>query len=118
MNKDSRDYWSFVEKIQDATDYVQELLTENDTLRRRMASLEQEKKDLAERLGTLRGLIHRERPEDPLLHYQLGREGANPADRVPLPARTAPALPARISPPLAAACPQPERSLRPALQAV
>ncbi len=116
MNKDSRDYWSFVEKIQEATDYVQELLTENGDLRRRMTSLEQEKKDLAEKLGTLRGLIHRERPEDPLLHYQLGREGADPADRVP--AQTAPVLPARISPPLAAACPQPERSLRPALQAV
>ncbi len=104
VKQDTRDYWSFVEKIQDATDYVQELLTENNSLRRRMANLEREKLDLAERLGTLRQQLHREHNEDPLLRYQLGRDDA--------------AVAGRIAPPLPAACPQPARSRRPALQAV
>ncbi len=104
MKQDATDYWSFVEKIQEATDYVQELLSENDSLRHRMASLEREKKDLAEKLGTLRVLIHRERPEAPWPDYLLGH------DRVPVARGN--------TPPLPAACPQPARSPRPALQAV
>ncbi len=115
MKQDTRDYWSFVEKIQDATDYVQQLLTENDSLRHRMASLEREKKDLAEKLGTLRQLLHRERPEDPLLRYQLGQDGGEAPARVELPvaapARIEPAVPAMMAP---AHRPQPA----PVLQAV
>ncbi len=94
MTRDPKDYWSFVEKIQDATDYVQELLRENQTLERRMANLEREKNDLAEKLGTLRQLIHRERAEDPLLRYQLGDDGAEVAGRIePQPATPLPAQP-------------------------
>ena len=119
MTRDPRDYWSFVEKIQDATDYVQEVLAENENLRRRMAGLEREKQDLAEKLGTLRRLLHRERPEDPQLRDQLGRDAAGPpAPPAPQPARLAPAVPTRVTPATPAACPQPARSVTPALQAV
>ncbi len=93
MNKAPTDYWSFVEKIQDATDYVQELLAENQNLQRRMADLENEKKDLARKLGTLRQLIQRERCEDPLLSYQIGPgEVAGMIQACPPPAPATPVL--------------------------
>ncbi len=61
MKHNARDYWSFVEKIHDATDYVQELLTENRRLRRRMVDLEQEKAELARELAQLSQLLDRGR---------------------------------------------------------
>ncbi len=61
MKHGARDYWSFVEKIQDATDYVQGLLTENSRLRRRMTDLEREKEELAQELDQLRQI----RPKNP-----------------------------------------------------
>ena len=62
MKNGARDYWSFVEKIQDATDYVQELLTENSRLRRRMADLERAKEELAEELEQLRRMSRGKTP--------------------------------------------------------
>ena len=65
MSDEARDYWSFVEKLQDAMDYVQELLKENESLRRRVEELEKDKTDMAQKLATVRRLVHRERGEDP-----------------------------------------------------
>ena len=71
MKHGVRDYWSFIEKIQDATDYVQELLTENSRLRRRMADLERQKEELAEELDRLRQMLDRRRPrEERLQRYR------------------------------------------------
>lgn len=61
MKHDSRDQWSFVGKIQSATDYVQELLTENGRLRRRMADLQKEKEELGRELEQLSRLLDRDR---------------------------------------------------------
>lgn len=68
---DSRDYWSFVEKIQDATDYVQEALVENARLEKRLAELEEDNRTLRAQRATLRRLIPRVREEDELLRYQI-----------------------------------------------
>ncbi len=74
MKHGVRDYWSFVEKIQDATDYVQELLTENSQLRRRMADLERAKEELAEELEQLRQMSAHGRRPDSVLRYPLDAE--------------------------------------------
>ena len=77
MKHGVRDYWSFIEKIQDATDYVQELLIENSRLRRRMADLERQKEELAEELDRLRQMLDRRPPEERLLHHQGGATGVS-----------------------------------------
>ncbi len=82
MKHGVRDYWAFVEKIQDATDYVQELLTENQRLRARNAELERQKAALAQQLGDLRGLLQRQQCEDPLPHAQPGKNGQHPTRRL------------------------------------
>ena len=56
--RDVKDYWSYLEKIQDATDYVQEVLAENARLERRLAELEEENHTLRAQRSTLRRLFN------------------------------------------------------------
>ncbi len=91
MKHGERDYWSFVEKIQDATDYVQELLTENSRLQRRMADLEREKQELAQELDELHQMSRRQPPEsrqDSVLRYQPGGEAGVSGRHNAAPAQT------------------------------
>ncbi len=74
MRNGTRDYWSFVEKIQDASDYVQELLTENSRLRRRMADLQTAKEELAKELEQLRQMSAHGRRPDQVLRYPSDAE--------------------------------------------
>ncbi len=74
MKHGVRDYWAFVEKIQDATDYVQELLTENSQLRRRMVDLERAKEELAAELEQLRQMSAHGRRPDQVLRYPSDAE--------------------------------------------
>ncbi len=68
---DVRDYRSFVEQIQNATDYVREVLTENARLERRTAELEKENRTLRAQRTTLRQLVKRDQEEDRRLHREL-----------------------------------------------
>ena len=50
MEQGVTDYWAFIERIHDLTEYVQELLRKNGRLQRRIEDLEQEKEALAQRI--------------------------------------------------------------------
>ena len=68
---DLKDYWSFLERIQDAKDYVHQVMAQNAGLRRRLAELEAENRTLRAQRSTLTRLLRRSREEDQLLQYQL-----------------------------------------------
>ncbi|MCP3961848.1 MAG: hypothetical protein GY719_28735 [bacterium] len=71
MKHRARDYWSFVEKLHDITDYVQELEKENARLQRLLAETEEKNAALVSQRSTLRRLIKRGREDDPVLEHQL-----------------------------------------------
>ena len=82
---ETRDYWSYLEKIQDATDFVQEVLVKNAKLERRLAEMEEENHTLREQRSTLRRLLRRSQEEDRLLHYQLEELKQPPSELAAVP---------------------------------
>ena len=62
MENGKADYWAFIEKIHDLTEYVQELLRQNGRLKRRVEELEQEQEDRDEQIASLRQRLKHEDP--------------------------------------------------------
>ncbi len=54
MQNCKADYWTFIEKIHDLTEYVQELLRQNGRLKQRLDELEKQREDRDAQISSLR----------------------------------------------------------------
>ena len=65
MERRVTDYWAFIERIHDLTEYVQELLRKNGRLQRRIEDLEKEKVARASQVAEPPCLEDRRRASQP-----------------------------------------------------